>query len=160
MPSGVGFQVMPSSTDWLPRDFFPSAGQAPSAMSSSMLRLFTSAPDAGGGIEGQLFFPGLAVSALLGRACGDDHAFVVLDLHFLELPDEPFALAVAGFVFEQEDVVLGGGDAGAAVVVRVLASCYRPASTGTAEVFGSGGRKARTCSTVPSGMSRRSAGAP
>lgn len=33
-------------------------------------------------------------------------------------------------------------------------------STGTAEVPGVGGRKAWTCSTVPSGMSRRSAGAP
>ena len=33
-------------------------------------------------------------------------------------------------------------------------------SNGTEEVVGSGGRKARTCRTVPSGMSRRSAGAP
>ena len=44
---------------------------------------------------------------------------MVFDLHFLEFPDESYALAVAGFVFEQEDVILGGEDASAAVVVGV-----------------------------------------
>jgi hypothetical protein len=84
---------------------------------------------------------------------------VIFDLHFLELPDQTLALAVAGLVFEEQDVVLGGRNADPAIVVRVFVLLLT-GKTGTAEVFGSGGRKARTCSTVPSGMSRRSAGAP
>ena len=45
---------------------------------------------------------------------------MTFDVHFLELPGQALALAVAGFVFEQEDVVLGGEDARTAVVVGVL----------------------------------------
>jgi hypothetical protein len=99
--------------------FFPF--RRPGAFGDEFLdaEAFASAPDAGGGIEGQLFL-GLWRRRLASVRGGDDHAFVVFDLHFLELPDQPFALTVAGLVFEQEDVVLGGGDAGATVVVRVL----------------------------------------
>ena len=48
------------------------------------------------------------------------------------------------------------------ITVGVATAVYvaNAGNTGTAEVFGSGGRKARTCSTVPSGISRKSAGAP
>jgi hypothetical protein len=69
---------------------------------------FATAPDAGGGIEGQRFVARLLVGSLLGFATGEDRSFVVFDLQFLELPDEAFAQAVAGLVFEQQNVVFSG----------------------------------------------------
>jgi hypothetical protein len=69
----------------------------------------------GGGIECHFFFGSLVVSALLRFAGGEDQTFFDSDVHFLELPNEPFAQAMAGFVFEQKDVVLGGRDSFATV---------------------------------------------
>ena len=45
--------------------------------------------------------------------------WLFVSVHFFQLPDFALALAVAGLVFEEEDVVLGGGGAGA-TVARVL----------------------------------------
>ena len=81
---------------------------------------FTATPDASGGIEGQFFFGGFGVAAFLWLKGGDDHACVAFDLHFLELPDESFALAVAGFVFEEKHMILGGEDACTAIMIGVF----------------------------------------
>ena len=69
----------------------------------------------------KVIFSSLALPSppCLRFAAGDDHPLVVLEVHFLQLPDLALAQAVAGLVFEQEDVVLGGCRAGAAVA-RVL----------------------------------------
>ena len=80
---------------------------------------FAAAPDAGGGIDGQFFFGGLTASTVFGFKGGDDHPFVVLEIHFLEFPDPSLALTVTGFIFEQEDVVFGGKDTSATIVVGV-----------------------------------------
>ena len=80
---------------------------------------FAATPDAGGGIEGHFFFGGLTASSVFRFKGGDDHPFVVLEFHFLKFPDPSFALAVTGFIFEQEDVVFGGQDTGTTIVIGV-----------------------------------------
>ena len=71
---------------------------------------FATTPDAGSGIEGQCFFSGLGIAALLWFTGGNDHALAAFDDYFFEFPDESLALAVTGFVFKQKNVVLGGED--------------------------------------------------
>jgi hypothetical protein len=72
---------------------------------------FATAPHASGGIEGQRFIDGLRFDVLFSFATREDRSCAIFDFHFLELPDESFALTVAGLVFEQQNVVFSGRDA-------------------------------------------------
>ena len=80
---------------------------------------FAATPDAGGGVEGQFLFGGLAVAALLGLERGDDRCGRLLEVEPFEFPSQAHALAVAGLVLEQEHMVLGREDTDTAVVVGI-----------------------------------------
>lgn len=99
---------------------FFSAGR-PDALSDQVRNTepLAAAPDTGGGVEGHRFLADLVVSAFLQFATGDHHPLVVLEIHFLQLPNFALALAVAGFVFKEEHMILGGKDS-RATVARVF----------------------------------------
>ncbi len=82
--------------------FLPFSGPCRLSNQVCDLEAFAAAPDSRAGIKGQ-FFPSLdlPVAACLWFSAGDDHAFFILDLHFLKLPDHAFVQAVTGFVFEE-----------------------------------------------------------
>ena len=69
---------------------------------------FATAPDSCGGIEGHRLFAPLVVSAFLWFEAGNDRALGFLEVQFLQFPDFALTQAEAGFVLEEEDVVLGG----------------------------------------------------
>ncbi len=99
--------------------FFPAGGPRAFGDQVRDYDALAAAPDAGSGVEGQIFLAGLAASACLRFAAGDDHPLVVLEFHFFELPDHSLVQAVAGLVFKEEDVVRGGCDTGATIMARV-----------------------------------------
>ena len=85
----------------------------PDALGDEVLdaETFATTPDTRGGIKGQGFDDGLRFGVCFAFATCEDRSCAIFDVHFLELPDESFALAVAGLVFEQQNVVLSGCDA-------------------------------------------------
>ena len=99
--------------------FFADSGPAALGAQFGEGQALASAPDAGGVIEGDLLFGGHGFAALLGSEGGDGHARIFLQIYFLEFPSLSGAQAVAGFVFEQQHVILGREDADATIVVRV-----------------------------------------
>ena len=67
-----------------------------------------------------------------------------LNVHFLELPDHSLAQAVAGLVFEEQDVVLGGGRCRRHDCGPRPSSCCRPATPARRRSSGpAGGRPGR-----------------
>ena len=115
-PSGVGFQVIPSRTAWPSSDFFPLGG--PDALGDQVLdpEALAAAPDAGGGVEGHRFLVGLAVCRLPSvRGWRRSSPALFLISTSFSFQTIALAQAVTGLVFEEQDVVLGGEDAGAAM---------------------------------------------
>ena len=106
--------------DGLPIESFLSTGR-PDALVDEIRNTepLAATPDTGGGVEGYLLLTGLVVFAFLQVATGDDHPLVVLEVHFLQLPDFTLALAMTGFVFKEEHMILGGKDS-RATVARVF----------------------------------------
>ena len=109
-----------SEQDGLTIEGFLSAG-GPDAFVDEVTHSETlaTAPDSSGAVEGHRFLASLAVFAFLRFAAGDDHALIVLQFQLLQFPNFPLAKAVAGLVFQEEHVVLGGEDSCASIVVRI-----------------------------------------
>ena len=60
---------------------------------------FATAPNAGGGVEGQLFVLEFTFAVGLRCPARRDLPGLVLEFHFFQLPDQSLAQTVAGFVF-------------------------------------------------------------
>jgi hypothetical protein len=137
---GRGFPGDAEQHGWSPRDFFPSAGQAPSAMSSSMPR--HSRPRQMRVAASKVSFSSVALPS---PPCLGSRVAMIMPSLFLISTSLSFQASLrAGSGWVRLRAAGRGSRRGrcrAAVVVRVLASCYPPAAPARRRSSGPAGER-------------------